>query len=196
MISSAGHACDGGNRTLPWSKFCDGIIDCYDRSDEEGHFCKLCIDNLYSCPPEDDIRCDLACRTLNYVPCRTIRDRQACLKINNSDDYFSSFQLLKDWNFYLAVTIATVVILLILTGLVLLIKYVVRYYRQRQVRFLTKLRTQNRNLPSAPPPPPPYLSTPERIRLDGHIYEQCYDPPSYEAAQKYPLTQGYYEHVL
>lgn len=43
MISSAGHACDGGNRTLPWSKFCDGIIDCYDRSDEEGHFCSESI---------------------------------------------------------------------------------------------------------------------------------------------------------
>ncbi len=39
MIPSNGHTCDGGNRTLRWSQFCDGIIDCHDRFDEEGHFC-------------------------------------------------------------------------------------------------------------------------------------------------------------
>ena len=39
MIPSNGHKCDGGNRTLPWSKFCDGVVDCQDRFDEEGNFC-------------------------------------------------------------------------------------------------------------------------------------------------------------
>lgn len=39
MIPSSGHTCDGGNRTLNWSQFCDGIFDCRDRFDEEGRFC-------------------------------------------------------------------------------------------------------------------------------------------------------------
>jgi hypothetical protein len=39
---------------------------------------ELCINNLYSCPPKDDIRCDLACQMLHYVPCQTIQDRRAC----------------------------------------------------------------------------------------------------------------------
>jgi len=39
MIPSIGHTCDGGNRTILWSQFCDGVIDCRDRFDEEGHFC-------------------------------------------------------------------------------------------------------------------------------------------------------------
>ena len=37
-----------------------------------------CINNLYSCTPEHDIRCDLACNALDYVPCQTIQDRRAC----------------------------------------------------------------------------------------------------------------------
>ncbi len=37
-----------------------------------------CINNLYSCPPKDDIRCDLACKMLHYVPCQTIQDHRAC----------------------------------------------------------------------------------------------------------------------
>ena len=39
MVLSNGPNCDRGNRTLHWSQFCDGIFDCYDRSDEEGDFC-------------------------------------------------------------------------------------------------------------------------------------------------------------
>lgn len=39
MVLSDGPSCDRGNRTLRWSQFCDGIFDCYDRSDEEGGFC-------------------------------------------------------------------------------------------------------------------------------------------------------------
>jgi hypothetical protein len=39
MIPSNGHKCDGGNRTLLWSQFCDGIVDCHDRFDENGQFC-------------------------------------------------------------------------------------------------------------------------------------------------------------
>jgi hypothetical protein len=88
MVRSHGHRCDGGNRTLPWSQLCDGMIDCYDRFDEQGQFCsqlklkniyfsfqivsfsnRICINNLYSWPPQDDIRCDLACQMLHYVPC-------------------------------------------------------------------------------------------------------------------------------
>ena len=42
-----------------------------------------CVNNLYSCPPEDDIRCDLACKMLHYVPCKTIQDRRACIKIHH-----------------------------------------------------------------------------------------------------------------
>jgi hypothetical protein len=41
MVLSNGHTCDGGNRTLRWSQFCDGIIDCHDRFDEEGYFCSM-----------------------------------------------------------------------------------------------------------------------------------------------------------
>jgi len=48
MVLSNGHTCDGGNRTLRWSQFCDGIIDCFDRFDEEGHFCsKFKLQNIY-----------------------------------------------------------------------------------------------------------------------------------------------------
>lgn len=43
MIVTNSRTCDGGNRTLHWSQFCDGIIDCYDRFDEEGHFCSKFI---------------------------------------------------------------------------------------------------------------------------------------------------------
>ncbi|CAF4134923.1 unnamed protein product [Rotaria socialis] len=141
MIPSNGHTCDGGNRTLRWSQFCDGIIDCHDRFDEEGHFCKHCVNNLYSCPPEDDIRCDLACNMLRYVPCQMIQDRRACNSIQS--------------NLY---------------------------------------------TPSAPAPPPSYLSTlhnrAETDTLSSHIYEECYAPPPYEKAHKYPMTRRYYEHAL
>jgi hypothetical protein len=48
MVLSNGYTCDDGNRTLRWSQFCDGIIDCYDRFDEEGHFCsKFKFMNIY-----------------------------------------------------------------------------------------------------------------------------------------------------
>jgi len=48
MVLSNGYTCDGGNRTLRWSQFCDGIIDCVDRFDEEGHFCsKFKLQNIY-----------------------------------------------------------------------------------------------------------------------------------------------------
>ena len=39
---------------------------------------ELCVNNLYSCPPKDDLRCDLACQMLHYVPCQSIQDRRAC----------------------------------------------------------------------------------------------------------------------
>lgn len=116
MIPSNGHTCDGGNRTLRWSQFCDGIIDCRDRFDEEGHFCsklKLiiykyrfsfmfvldfhienCINNLYSCPPEDDIRCDLACNMLHYVPCQTIQDRRACNNLRQNCKFNFLFDII------------------------------------------------------------------------------------------------------
>jgi len=124
-MMSSGRTCDGINRTLTWSQFCDGIFDCKDRTDEAGQFCKRCINNLYSCPPDDDIRCDLACETLGYVPCRTIQDRRACQNLRQAYDNNSPFLLLKDFNFYLAVAIATLVILLISTGIILLIKYLI-----------------------------------------------------------------------
>lgn len=196
MIASKGQTCDGGNRTLRWSQFCDGIVDCRDRSDEEGQFCRQCINNLYSCPPQDDIRCDLACQMLHYVPCQTIQDRRACLMLRNDQNY-SPFYLLKDWNFYLAVAIATFVVLLLLTGITFLSKYLLHHYRQRKLNSLAKM---NFVRPNAPPAPPPYLSTPqaamEHDYLTSHLYEQCYDPPSYEAARKYPGTRVYYEHAL
>jgi len=195
MIPPNGHTCDGGNRTLPWSQFCDGIIDCHDRFDEEGHFCKRCINNLYLCPPEDDIRCDLACNMLHYVPCQTIQDRRACNNIRQNYDNYSPYQLLKDFNFYIAVAIATIVILLVVTGIIILIKYFLRTQQQGTLRSSAKTL----NLPNAPPPPP-YLSAPhhstDRDTLSSHIYEQCYEPPPYEIARKYPMTRTYYEHVL
>ena len=39
MVLLDGHTCDDGNRTLRWPQLCNGIIDCYDRFDEEGEFC-------------------------------------------------------------------------------------------------------------------------------------------------------------
>ena len=43
------------------------------------HLCvEHCVNNLYSCAPQDDLRCDLACQMLGYVPCQTIQDRRAC----------------------------------------------------------------------------------------------------------------------
>lgn len=41
-------------------------------------FVEHCVNNLYSCAPRDDLRCDLACQMLGYVPCQTIQDRRAC----------------------------------------------------------------------------------------------------------------------
>ncbi|CAF2647494.1 unnamed protein product [Rotaria sp. Silwood2] len=166
MVLSNGHMCDGGNRTIRWSQFCDGIIDCYDRFDEEGHFCKLCINNLYSCPPKDDIRCDLACKMLHYVPCQTIQDRRACNNIEN--------------NF------ATIILILILIGIAILIKYLIRRHEQNIV-----------NTSFTPSNFPHVSNHPiETDTLSSHIYEQCYEPPSYETAQKYPLMKTYYEHVV
>ncbi|CAF3542556.1 unnamed protein product [Rotaria sordida] len=159
MVLSNDYICDGGNRTIRWSQFCDGIIDCYDRFDEEGHFCKLCINNLYSCPPKDDIRCDLACKMLHYVPCQTIQDRRACKNIE------------KD---------SATILLLVLIGMVILIKYLIRRYQQNKSSNLSHI--SNRQI--------------ESDTLSSHIYEQCYEPPSYEATQKYPLMKTYYEHVV
>ncbi|CAF2305834.1 unnamed protein product [Rotaria sp. Silwood2] len=196
MISSNGHTCDGGNRTLRWSQFCDGIIDCHDRFDEEGHFCKLCINNLYSCPPEDDIRCDLACNMLHYVPCQTIQDRRACNRIRQNYDNFSPYQLLKNFNFYIAVAIATIVILLVITGIVILIKYLIRTHQRR----INRSSAKTLDTPTAPPLPPSYLSIlhhrTETDTLSSHIYEECYAPPPYENAHKYPMIRNYYEHAL
>ncbi len=47
MLPSTGPTCDGGNRTLRWSQFCDGIIDCHDRFDEEGRFCSKFIFDIH-----------------------------------------------------------------------------------------------------------------------------------------------------
>ncbi|CAF1122174.1 unnamed protein product [Rotaria sp. Silwood1] len=166
MVLSNGYKCDGGNRTIRWSQFCDGIIDCYDRFDEEGHFCKLCINNLYSCPPKDDIRCDLACKMLHYVPCQTIQDRRACHNIE------------KDF--------VTIMIFLVLIGLIIPIKYLIRRHRQNIVNTtpisLNHSHISNRQI--------------ETDTLSSHIYEQCYEPPSYETVQKCPLMKTYYEHVV
>ncbi|CAF1344569.1 unnamed protein product [Adineta steineri] len=196
MIPSQNHTCDSGTRMLRWSQFCDGNIDCQDRSDEEGRFCKHCINNLYSCPPDDDIRCDLACNALQYVPCQTIQDRRACNSIRQNYGNYSPYHLLTDINFYIAVAIATIVILLVTTGIVILIKYLIRIQQRRTIRSSPKILYH----PNAPPPPPPYLSTPhqspERDTLSSHIYEQCYEPPPYKDAHKYPMTRTYYEHVL
>ncbi|CAF3044241.1 unnamed protein product [Rotaria socialis] len=196
MIPSNGHTCDGGNRTLRWSQFCDGIIDCHDRFDEEGHFCKHCVNNLYSCPPEDDIRCDLACNMLRYVPCQMIQDRRACNSIQSNYDQYSPYHLLKNFYFYIAVAIATVAMLLIITGIILLIKYLTRTYQRR----ITRSSAKTVYTPSAPAPPPSYLSTlhnrAETDTLSSHIYEECYAPPPYEKAHKYPMTRRYYEHAL
>ncbi|CAF0762102.1 unnamed protein product [Adineta ricciae] len=194
MNPSLQPTCDRGNRTLRWSQFCDGIFDCQDRSDEEGQFCKLCIDNLYSCSSEDELRCDLACKALHYVPCQVIQDRRACLRLQQTYDNYSPYRFLTDVNFYIAVAIATIVILLVATGITILIKYCIRTQRQRISRFTPK----RLHLPTAPPPP--YLPTPHRSpeydRTSNHIYEQCYEPPPYKDVHKYPMTRTYYEHVL
>ncbi|CAF2190101.1 unnamed protein product [Rotaria magnacalcarata] len=183
MVLSNGYTCDGGNRTLLWSQFCDGIIDCRDRFDEEGQFCKLCQNNLYSCPPKDDIRCDLACKMLHYVPCQTIQDRRACQYIEK--DYTNNFliELLNEFKFYIAATIA---LLAILIGIVILIKCFIRRHKQYIVN--SSLKTSN-------------LSHGSNIEIEAdtlssHIYEQCYEPPPYEVAQRYSLMKTYYEHVV
>ncbi|CAF0881848.1 unnamed protein product [Rotaria sordida] len=163
MVLSNDYICDGGNRTIRWSQFCDGIIDCYDRFDEEGHFC-------------NDIRCDLACKMLHYVPCQTIQDRRACKNIEKDYDNNILFQLLKGFKFYVAATI----LLLVLIGMVILIKYLIRRYQQNKSSNLSHI--SNRQI--------------ESDTLSSHIYEQCYEPPSYEATQKYPLMKTYYEHVV
>ena len=119
--------------------------------------------------------------------------------------------------FYLhcsAVAIATIVVLFVITGIVILIKYLIRTHRRRTLRssvakvnffFLINQWTsyffsKQITTPNAPPPPPAYLSTAhhstERDTLSNHIYEQCYEPPPYEVARKYPMTRTYYEHVL
>jgi len=76
------------------------------------------------------------------------------------DHFYSPYQLLKDVNFYigninliffdwfvtslvffsLAVAIATIVILLFLTGIVILIKYLIRTHRQRSFKSLAQVQ--------------------------------------------------------
>ncbi|CAF1263251.1 unnamed protein product [Adineta steineri] len=180
MVLLNSHTCDGGNRTLLWSQFCDGIIDCHDRSDEEGHFCKLCINNLYSCSSKDEIRCDLACKMLHYVPCQTIQDRRACNNIYKSYNNNSFFQLFEEFKIYIVITVVT---LLVLISISIFIKY---FIQQRKAKCVMKSTTFC-NVSSKPI---------ECDTLSSHIYEQCYESPNYETKQKYPWTKTYYEHVV
>ncbi|CAF1628064.1 unnamed protein product [Adineta ricciae] len=184
MILTTGHTCDGGNRTLRWSQFCDGIIDCHDRFDEEGSFCKLCVNNLYSCSPKDDIRCDLACKMLHYVPCQTIQDRRACARyppyLADENVFFQWFERFK----YYIVT--AVLVLLVSLSIVMLCKYICRL---RQAKSSIKAK-QSTNLSDI------CDNSDESDTLSSHIYEQCYEPPPYEVVQKHSLIRTYYEHSV
>ncbi|UJR22616.1 hypothetical protein I4U23_025657 [Adineta vaga] len=183
MILTNGHTCDGGNRTLRWSQFCDGIIDCHDRFDEEGSFCKLCINNLYACSTKDDIRCDLACKMLHYVPCQTIQDRRACNKLPKYSNNHIVFGALEEFKVYIVIA---VLLLLVSFGIIILFKCF-----RRSKRIKSPINTKQSINPSNA-----CDGHVESDTLSSHIYEQCYEPPSYETAQKYPLIKTYYEHSV
>lgn len=189
MLSSTGQTCDGGNRTLLWSQLCDGIVDCHDRFDEEGHFCSkftlsrnismnkltsflfhrtLCQQSLFMsterrytlwfslqyasvCSLSNHTRSSSmsTVSTDSFVELLFLVHKPISLLL--SDDNYSPYQLLKDWNFYIglfdrtsicqfsfsiaifsAVAIATIVVLLVITGIVILIKYLIRTHRRRR----------------------------------------------------------------
>ncbi len=84
---------------------------------------EICVNNLYSCPPNDDIRCDLACQMLHYVPCQTIQDRRACFTV---DEYYTKPI------FYI---LAVILFLFVLIGIFILLKY----FQQRFNKSLDKV---------------------------------------------------------
>ncbi|CAF5084815.1 unnamed protein product, partial [Rotaria magnacalcarata] len=88
-------------------------------------------------------------------------------------------------NLSLTLSAATIALLAILIGIVILIKCFIRRHKQYIVN--SSLKTSN-------------LSHGSNIEIEAdtlssHIYEQCYEPPPYEVAQRYSLMKTYYEHV-
>ncbi|CAF5151238.1 unnamed protein product, partial [Rotaria sp. Silwood1] len=91
-----------------------------------------------------------------YVPFQTIQDRRACNIIRQNYGNYSPYELFKNFNFYIAVAIATIVVLLVITGIIILIKYFIRIHQRQIIRSSAKTF----DTPSAPPLPPSYLSIP------------------------------------
>ncbi|CAF0743369.1 unnamed protein product [Didymodactylos carnosus] len=184
-----GGQCDG-NRTIRWDQFCDGTYDCLNKYDENGPFCKQCVNNLYLCPPEDDIRCDLACKVVGYIPCQTIQDRRACSYIlhgyNSHQSYFTPYLLLKDFNFYVAVGIATVIFLVIIIATTVFIKYLIR--TRKNVRSCLRDSSKNSSNTTAQYTLNFQQNFPSNQDESSHPYEQYYEPPPYYATHKYPET--------
>ncbi|CAF0746020.1 unnamed protein product [Didymodactylos carnosus] len=186
-----GGQCDG-NRTIRWDQFCDGIYDCLNKYDEEGPFCRQCVNNLYSCPPEDDIRCDLACKVVGYIPCQSIQNRRVCSSIlqgyDNHHSNFTPYLLLKDFNFYVAVGIATIVFLIIIIATTWFIRYLIRTNKNIRPCFLNFSKNSSNTTTSQ------YISDCQQNFSSNqdessHSYEQSYEPPPYYTAHKYPETE-------
>lgn len=84
------------------------------------------------------------------------------------------------------VSVTAVLILLVGLSIAMLFKYV-RRLRQAKSSIKAKESTNLSDICD---------NSDGSDTLSSHIYEQCYEPPSYEVVQKHSLIRTYYEHSV